>query len=55
MLVAGAVRQQSYDYYETQILRHVILAGQDVELDHRDHEFTDWDALEGELKAFMAD
>ena len=55
VLVAGAVRPSSYDYYETQVLRHVILAGQDIEPDVRDREFTDWPALKAELERFLKD
>ena len=31
-LVAGAVRLGSYDYFQSQIVRHVALKGHDVEL-----------------------
>ena len=52
LLVAGAVHPEFYDYYADQILRHVILRGQDVD-PHREHEFTDWDALEKDVAAFV--
>jgi menaquinone-dependent protoporphyrinogen oxidase len=52
MLVAGAVHPGYYDYYAEQILRHVILQGQDVD-PHTEHEFTDWDALEKGVTAFV--
>lgn len=51
MLVAGAVHPEFYDYYADQILRHVILHGQDVN-PHVEHEFTDWDALGAGVTAF---
>lgn len=54
VLVAGAVRPSSYDYFSTQILRHVILEGKDVPIDGETHEFTDWDALDRELTSFVA-
>ena len=54
LLVAGAVRPSSYDYFSTQILRHVILDGKDVSIDGDTHEFTDWDALDKELTDFVA-
>ena len=53
MLVAGAVHPGYYDYYSDQILRHVILRGQDVD-PNAEHEFTDWAALEAGVKAFVA-
>ncbi|MFK7939126.1 MAG: flavodoxin domain-containing protein [Roseovarius sp.] len=52
MLVAGAVHPGYYDYYAEQILRHVILQGQDVD-PHTEHEFTDWQALEAGVTAFV--
>ncbi|MGB7240568.1 MAG: flavodoxin domain-containing protein [Sulfitobacter sp.] len=52
-LVAGAVRQSSYDYFSTQILRHVVLRGQDAKFAQGDHEFTDWDALQADIAAFL--
>lgn len=51
LLVAGAVQPHFYDYYAEQILRHVILGGQDVDPEQQ-HEFTDWDALEKAVTAF---
>lgn len=54
-LVAGAVRQGSYDYFSSQILRHAILAGQNASLAEGDHEFTDWEALKALVTAFVDD
>ena len=51
-LVAGAVRTSSYSYYESQIVQNVALAGRDVELTDGVREFTDWDALSVDIKAF---
>ncbi len=53
-LVAGAVRPSSYDYYQSQIVRHVALAGHDVELQERETEFTDWDGLHQTIARFLA-
>ena len=53
VLVAGAVREASYDYFSSQIVRHVVLQGQDVQFVEGDHEFTDWDALRDSVAAFM--
>jgi menaquinone-dependent protoporphyrinogen oxidase len=54
LLVAGAVRRGSYDYFSSQILRYVVLAGQDTELGETDHEFTDWAALDVAVNDFVA-
>lgn len=52
-LVAGAVRTSSYDYFATQVLRHVVLRGHEYDLGKGDHEFTDWEALKETLSAFL--
>ncbi len=52
-LVAGAVRRDSYDYFESQVLRHVLLADQDVNLADGDREFTDWVALDATVDEFL--
>ncbi len=52
-LVAGAVRMNSYDYFQSQIVRHVALAGHDVELQDGVKEFTDWDALRETVSGFL--
>ncbi len=53
VLVAGAVRMSSYDYFSTQVLRHVVLRGGKYDLAEGDHEFTDWDALKTTLSGFL--
>jgi len=53
LLVAGAVRSGSYSYYESQILQHVVLGGQKVDLSQDVHEFTDWDQLRADVEAFV--
>ena len=52
-LVAGAVRTASYDYYQSQIVRHVALEGHQVELKNGTQEFTDWDTLAETVTAFV--
>lgn len=52
LLVAGAVHPQAYDYYADQIMRHVVLRGQKID-PHSEHEFTDWDALDRDVLAFV--
>lgn len=54
LLVAGAVRSRNYGFYETQILRHVVLRGRDFDPSVKEHEFTDWDTLAGEVEDFLA-
>lgn len=53
LLVAGAIRSESYDFYAAQVLRHVVLAGHDIDPLARDHVFTDWDALRDGVARFM--
>lgn len=53
VLAAGAVRSDSYGYFESQIVRNVVLAGRRVDLVDGLREFTDWDALAAELDAFL--
>lgn len=55
MLVAGAIRTGHYDYFATQVLRHVVLRDREYDPTAEEHEFTDWDALTDGLAAFMAD
>lgn len=53
VLAAGAVRTSSYDYFESQIVQNVALDGREVELVDGVREFTDWDALNAEVDAFL--
>lgn len=52
-LVAGAVRTKSYDYFAAMVVQHVVLRGQDFDLDNGEREFTDWKALEKKLSEFL--
>jgi menaquinone-dependent protoporphyrinogen oxidase len=52
-LVAGAVRPNNYGYYESQIVQHVVLDGQDVSLKAGGNEFTDWSKLSAEIDSFL--
>ena len=54
LLVAGAVRAGAYDYFQSQVLRHVVLDGQDVDPGAGAREFTDWDRLAADLDDFLA-
>ena len=53
VLAAGAVRTGSYDYFESQVVRQVVLDGRNVELIDGVREFTDWEALGGQVAAFL--
>ncbi|MFD2738021.1 flavodoxin domain-containing protein [Sulfitobacter aestuarii] len=52
-LVAGAVKTGDYDYFATQVLRHVVLRGHDYDPADGEHEFTDWTQLAATLSDFM--
>ena len=51
--VAGALRNEGYDYFEQQILEHKVLKNREVDHPERDHEFTDWKALADAVEAFL--
>ena len=53
LLVAGAVRTQHYDFYATQVIRHVVMRGRDFDPSMSEHEFTDWSALESKVSDFL--
>ncbi|WP_170775225.1 flavodoxin domain-containing protein [Ruegeria lacuscaerulensis] len=44
-LIAGAVRPESYGYFEREILKHVVLLGRKIDPRDGAREFTDWDEL----------
>ena len=54
VIVPGAVRAESYDYFEKQVLNNVVLGGRKVDLIDGVREFTDWDKLRTEVDAFCA-
>jgi menaquinone-dependent protoporphyrinogen oxidase len=51
--VAGALRNEEYDYFQQQILEHVVLKNRKVDHPERDHEFTDWKELAEAVEAFL--
>ena len=53
MLVAGAIKSREYDYYATQVLRHVVLRGRSYDPAVQEREFTDWEALGDGVSAFL--
>ena len=52
-LVAGAVRNHRYDYYASQVLRHVVLRDRVFDPSAESHDFTDWAALKTTVAAFI--
>lgn len=53
LAVAGAVRSEEYDYFQQQILEHVILKDRDELRPEESQEFTDWDGLAASVKEFL--
>lgn len=53
-LVAGAVRTSKYDYFASQLVRHVVLRDRDYDPAQGEYEFTDWAALRKTLSEFLA-
>lgn len=52
-LVAGALLRSQYDYFEQQIVEHVVLKGRETAGAEGDRELTDWDDLSQTVEAFM--
>lgn len=44
-LAAGALRYEKYDYFQEQIIRHIVLKDRAPKQIEGDHDFTDWSAL----------
>ena len=53
MLVAGAIKASKYDFFATQVLRHVVLRGRNYDPAIEEHEFTDWKSLEAAISDFV--
>jgi menaquinone-dependent protoporphyrinogen oxidase len=54
LAVAGALRGDAYDYFQQQILQHVVLKGQETHDPGENHEFTDWQELERTVDEFLS-
>lgn len=52
-LVAGAVRSSSYDYFQSQVVTHVLLGEHGHDSGGREQEFTDWERLTSITKEFV--
>jgi len=53
LAVAGAVRSEEYDYFQQQILEHIILKDRDELRPDKPQEFTDWTGLAKAVKEFL--
>jgi len=53
LAVAGAVKSDEYDYFQQQILEHIILKDRDELRPQESQEFTDWDGLAASVKEFL--
>lgn len=53
ILVAGAVRTCKYDFFASQIVKHVVLRGKHYDPKAEEHEFTDWETLSIEISQFL--
>ena len=54
VLVAGAIRNRQYDYFATQVLRHVVMRDRDYDPSVQENEFTNWDAVSQAVDEFIA-
>jgi len=52
-LVAGALQYTEYDYFQEQVIEHIVLKGRKVEGPKGDLEFTDWAALSRVVDSFV--
>jgi menaquinone-dependent protoporphyrinogen oxidase len=50
---AGALRFERYDFFQEQIIRHVVLKDRGADMVEGNNEFTDWDALADFLDDFI--
>jgi menaquinone-dependent protoporphyrinogen oxidase len=53
LLVAGALQYTEYDYFQEQVIEHIVLKGRKVEGIRGDLEFTDWAALSRTVDSFV--
>ncbi len=54
LIVAGAVRSEEYDYFQQQILEHVVLGDRDDFQPDEAQEFTDWAELTKAVGKFVS-
>ncbi len=51
--IAGAVKPGSYDYFATQVVRHVLLDDRPYDPNDGPREFTNWDDLKVHIRTFL--
>jgi len=54
LAVAGAVRSEEYDYFQQQILEHIVLKDRDEFQVNETQEFTDWAELAKAVEKFLS-
>src|SRR6056297_3309613 len=54
VLVAGAVRSNSYDYFQSQVVRHAVTRDRNFDPGKSEQEFTDWRALSANVADFLS-
>ncbi len=52
--VAGAIKSEEYDYFQQQILEHVVMCDDETFKSEESREFTDWETLADEVNKFAA-
>lgn len=53
LLVAGALQYTEYDYFQEQVIEHIVLNGRKMEGPKVDLEFTDWASLFRVIDSFV--
>jgi len=53
LTVAGALQYTEYDYFQEQVIEHIVLKGRKVEGPKGDLEFTDWPVLFRVIDSFV--
>jgi menaquinone-dependent protoporphyrinogen oxidase len=54
LLLGGALRYSEYDYFERQVLRHIVMKRGATPAPNMNYEFTDWKALDSFIDDFLA-
>ena len=54
LLLGGALRWSECDYFQRQVLKHILLKGDVNPGEDFNHEFTDWTALQSFVDDFLA-
>ena len=54
LLLGGALRYSEYDYFERQVLRHIVMKRGATPEPDMNYEFTDWKALDSFIDDFLS-